>query len=112
MGTKPHEIVKQSPELTEFYQAYKAWLDAGAPEDHPSFVQDTGLCGNLRNYAQDAGYYGHQFVIELKQQFIDVDLPFNYPFHKNLSAYFVEVDQYTTHLNPDRNKWVEDHCKG
>lgn len=88
--------------LKEFYQAYAAWLDAGAPEDQP-FSRAFGLCDNLC----DKGF--HDLWRELKGQLKSEGYDPAYPFGGS-EVFENETDDLTFHLNPERIKWVKDHA--
>jgi hypothetical protein len=99
--------MSQSPELTAFYRAYAAWLDAGAPEVNVCFHRGIGLCGNLGSYAQRHGFDTATLGDEL-------DLQFNgeaYPFNADEVEYDYEADCDTSYLNPRRVAWVRAHCE-
>lgn len=91
--------------LKEFYQAYAAWLDAGAPEGQP-FDRGYGLCDNL--YDQ---YYCHRGLMnEMRGQFKKAGLDIDYPFGGS-EVFEDETDNSTMHTNPLRVQWVKDHAK-
>lgn len=89
--------------LKEFYQAYAAWLDAGAPDLQP-FDRRHGLCSQAmkRPYSVPLN--------EIKKQFVDAGLDSLYPFGGE-EVFDVEYDNATAHLNSERNEWVREHCK-
>ncbi|UVD31660.1 hypothetical protein Pondi_00019 [Escherichia phage Pondi] len=89
--------------LKEFYQAYAAWLDAGAPEDQP-FSRAYGLCDNLFT----RGCY--DILRELKGHFKSEGYDPAYPFGGS-EVFETEMDNEEMHLNPERIKWVKDHAK-
>lgn len=101
-----------SNELKEFYRAYKAWLDAGAPDSY--FSKHSGLCSNLINWFM-ACKFGHSrkdmynLDKEMSKQFTDAGLHRGYPFGER--DYYRDYKRDTQHLNPLRIKWVEEHCK-
>lgn len=97
---------KQSKELTEFYQAYLAWVQDGAPFG-AKFVRDSGLCLNLfRMYGRDIELYK-----EMKRQFQCANLDDSYPFDDKGEYYFACMNN-CCHLNIKRIQWVTDHAEG
>ena len=95
----------QSPELTQFYRDYAAWLDVGAPDLKP-FMRHKGLCANSASYP-DSMYR------EMIQQFLDAGLSDSQPFNDANNPdndYWAESGRGTCHLNPARIQWVRDHC--
>ena len=111
----------QSDELTAFYQAYLAWLNAGAPEDFDrtknpfDFLRGVGLCGNLRLFCFHHKCYGHHtvYVAEMLNQFVEAGLDKQYPFNrysKDENSMSIEIRQDTCYINPKRVQWVNNHC--
>lgn len=105
----------QSKELTEFYQAYKKWLEEGAPAERP-FFRYWGLCSNFTAWAHDYGAMNRQTIFtvgrELTQQFADAGLDIFMPFNamKGGDNYTEEAASHQTHLNPKRIQWVKEHA--
>lgn len=97
----------QSMQLTEFYQAYLAWLDAGAPADKP-FSRSYGLCDNLTMYCEE-NRIKEDIVHELTKQFAAQKLSTVYPFDRE-NSYCNECDNNIAHLNLARISWVKDHA--
>ena len=91
--------------LKEFYQAYAAWLDAGAPSLEP-FSRAVGLCGNLTIFTKD----WHPLFDAMKSQFEEAGLDHEYPFGGE-ESYYTYCYYGTAHLNPERIEWVKEHCK-
>ncbi len=110
-------MLEQSKELTEFYLAYRTWLKMGAPESR-YLTKGKGLCGNLIRYYEARKTLRTSVVDiyhEMQKQFLAVNLCPNYPFNKidrrtGASDYWMESTYDRCHLNPDRIKWVEEHC--
>lgn len=111
----------QSDELTAFYQAYLAWLNADAPETDVfgtnayGFARGSGLCANLRYFCFHHKCYGHHtvYVAEMLNQFVEAGLDKQYPFNrysKDENSMSIEIRQNTCHINPKRVQWVNDHC--
>lgn len=94
----------QSKELTQFYREYKAWLDAGAPDEIP-FKRFKGLCDSLA----DVRYYNPTVKKELQDQFYTEGLNRTYPF--GVDNFDIRMFNESQHLDPLRIKWVEDHLK-
>ena len=90
--------------LKEFYQAYAAWLDAGAPEDQP-FYRDSGLCLNMDKFG-----CGRDAYIEMCSQFEAAGLNYKYPFNDGEGDYLIHIGQDDHYINPERIKWVKDHA--
>lgn len=95
----------QSVGLTEFYRAYKKWLDEGSPDKRP-FWRSCGLCGNI-----EVTYLSSAWEVEneLSEQFAEEGLCGSFPF--GAGTYKKEQASGEQHLNPLRIKWVEDHLK-
>lgn len=88
--------------LRDFYIAYAAWLDAGAPDRDP-FERSKGLCYSLDHWS----HYNFDLSEEMQQQFTDAGLCWEYPFDHGHRAYF---DDDKKHLNPARVAWVRKHA--
>lgn len=90
--------------LQQFYNAYAAWLDAGAPDGQP-FVRHTGLCINLHKFG------GNRDVLkEMSSQFKEAGLDEDYPFNDNSESYYRETYLDEIYLNPKRIDWVRYHA--
>ena len=111
----------QSDELTAFYQAYLAWLNAGAPETNVfdtnahgtnvyGFARGSGLCANLRYFCEHYESHSNDFQIEMAMQFTEAGLSPRFPFNPNPDDFYKEVYKSTCHINPKRVQWVNDHC--
>lgn len=112
--------MKQSDELTAFYQAYRDWVNAGAPIDcqetddnQYGFSRGSGLCSNLRYYCSNYGCYGvrNTYVSEMQGQFYRAGLHIRYPFNATPHHYQIEMGKDACHLNKERMQWVIDHCE-
>jgi len=99
--------MKQSKELTEFYRAYLAWVEAGAVYSG-GFSVRYGLCNNLAKYFH---YSNYVLCCELADQFEEAGLEHTLPFNGDSHEYFYETNSGACHLNPKRIQWVRDHCK-
>lgn len=102
----------QSFELTKFYRAYVAWLNAGSYENS-IFSKDTGLCDCLQKYFRSKNWRPSDImgiVVEMEDQFSDAGLDFLYPFNKGYYRLYKAEDN-TKHLNPLRIKWVREHAE-
>lgn len=103
--------MKQSKELTAFYNAYNDWLEAGAPEENEyNFHRHGGLCYNIIYIGAIA--YGTKKLVgelipELKEQFEKAHLDKDYPFGRWI--YLVARYNDTQHLDPNRIRWVKSH---
>lgn len=95
--------------LKDFYVAYAAWLDEGAPDTH-YFEKRFGLCSNLATwiYATNAELDYARLVNELRKQFEDAGLCCQYPFGSG-REYERMYATNTQHLNPARVAWVRKH---
>lgn len=92
--------------LQQFYNAYAAWLDAGAPDDQP-FTRHTGLCYNLYKFGGN-----NDVRKEMTRQFEEAGLDSHYPFNDgDVDDYEIRVDDLTQHLNLKRIQWVKDHAQ-
>lgn len=104
-------VKTQSKQILQFYQAYKAWLDAGAPgftQEMP-FHRSVGLCANLTYYFHRHG--GAVALInarqEMENQFKAFDLDRYFPFHYQQSdRFYSEAATNTCHLNEYRIEWI------
>lgn len=96
--------MKQSPELTAFYNAYNDWLEAGAPDENKyDFSRSNGLCYNL-----EYGFDGkRREIFEMKEQFKKAGLDTIHPFGKEI--FLAAHAQKVQHLDPNRIKWVKAH---
>lgn len=99
----------QSKELTAFYRAYAAWVEAGAP-NNGIFIRSNGLCSN-------AMCYDHTVSKEMRNQFAEAGFPiiqgWGYlPFNLGIEDYTHESDNAIAYLNEKRIKWVRDHLNG
>lgn len=92
--------------LQQFYNAYAAWLDAGAPDGQP-FTRHTGLCINLYDWSD----CDDQLTWELENHFNEGQLDVNYPFNEDGEDYRMETQRDECHLNPKRIQWVTYHAK-
>lgn len=107
-------MTKQSEELTNFYSAYAAWLNNGAPKSNLFSWRD-GLCAAIFYYYDGCFNLYQPVRSEMRQQFYRAKLNTNYPFHyegsslKAKHAFDQEVLDQACHLNPKRTKWVRDH---
>lgn len=108
--------------LHNFYCAYKAWLDAGAPNNNP-FSRSRGLCHAikifvLRQELQSAYSYLYSARAEMCSQFkaasLDPDYPFNTPDYiaDDVHNYYMEAAREEIHLNPARVAWVHTMSAG
>lgn len=106
----------QSDELTAFYQAYLAWLNADAPDTNAvgtnpyGFAQGSGLCANLRYFCEHYGSHSNVFQVEMGMQFTEAGLNPRFPFNPNPDDFYREVYKSTCHINPKRVQWVNNHC--
>lgn len=93
-----------SKTLKEFYCAYAAWLDVGAPNFKP-FSRASGLCTNLFVFTKNRDAY-----MEMESQFNDAGLDPNYPFGSE-DDYMGRSAARQQHLNLARIKWVKAHAE-
>lgn len=109
---------QQSTMLTEFYKAYLAWIESGAPDRSP-FSRATGLCANLERFCGSKGLRYPEIALLLVEQgglFKKAGLSEDYPFDNNdnpedLPFYTYEIasDKREHHLNEARLNWVKSH---
>lgn len=90
--------------LKAFYQAYAAWLDAGAPHLEP-FSRGVGLCNNLRHFTDD----WKPLRTEMAAQFEAAGLDPKYPFGGE-ADYDERLIDERQHMNPERIEWVRNHA--
>lgn len=105
--------MKQSRELTLFYRAYKAWLDAGAPQGMEDiFQRHFGLCNSVVMWSIKNGVWPfNDLKSELSGQLIAEGLDEYYPFG-GLSTYEREAQSMTAFMNEARISWVHAHVEG
>lgn len=90
-----------SKELREFYLAYKAWLDAGAPEKMP-FSRSVGLCANLCHTTKGMKREQENALHDELQASFSVRSMF--PF--GMEDYYHRKNCATMYLCPKRIEWV------
>lgn len=102
--------VKQSAELTRFYQAWLAW--AKTPNsDHPiNFNRSSGLCGSLSLWCFYALEDSHHIRDEMLRQFLEAGLDVMYPFN-NHDTYNFQANMGTMHECPIRLEWARTHLE-
>ena len=97
--------MKQTPELTAFYNAYHDWLEAGAPAKNKyGFKRYLGLCSNIKD-GMNSKYILEE--CEMKSQFEKAGLCEIYPFGED--AYNVGNMADAQHLDKNRIAWVKAH---
>ena len=110
--------MQQSNLLTQFYQAYAAWLDDGAL-DNVVFSRAHGLCTNLMRWCtvtdQEIRIL-RDLHRELGDQFFQARMSELVPFNKDIVHYHIEqgdggLRQAACHLNRKRIEWVMQHAK-
>lgn len=105
--------MSQSEELTTFYKAYLAWVEAGTPLDLTMRGTD-GLCGNLMRFCD--AHYGFDKITmrtldEMNIQFETAGLNHRYPFDDGeYRIYRRFAETGALHLNPKRIQWVREHA--
>jgi hypothetical protein len=114
------EMPRQSELLTQFYRAYAAWIDDGAPR-RVLFRRDAGLCRNVMIWAEAIGKEGLEIRLlrdELRTQLKQANLDMNYPFSPKDAPFGVahyyhsdEQPNQTCYLNEDRIKWAREHAE-
>ena len=92
--------------LKEFYQAYAAWLDAGAPQNKP-FIRNAGLCHNLSIFTKDY----ERLLNEMRSEFKAAGLDADYPFNIDEAHYTYSSRTMMHYMNYKRIEWVREHCK-
>ena len=98
-------IMKQSPRLTAFYNAYHDWLEAGAPiENSYEFSRHWGLCTSII-FCSNSKYCAS--AAEMTRQFKMAGLDKFYPFGEN--EYETGSSSDTQHLDKNRIAWVKAH---
>jgi hypothetical protein len=103
----------QSKQLTQFYQAYSAWLKQGAPVEDGVFTRNRGLCHSLWAYFRSVGLLAQAIVgidDEMTLQFENADLSSTFPFNETSSSYHQETETGTIHINAARRAWVQLHA--
>ena len=99
---------KQSEGLTKFYNAYLAWLEAGAETDQ--FTRRDGLCINIIDYFDCEK---PPELDEIHNQFREAGLCAILPFNKESNgdvSYYGEIYDASAHLNQKRIDWVKEHA--
>ena len=90
--------------LQAFYQAYAAWLDAGAPNGQP-FYRSSGLCSNLTRFTDDWEPLLNAMIDQFKEAGLDHEYPFN-----GEESYYTHCQYGTQYVNPYRVEWVRKHA--
>lgn len=105
-----------SKHLQAFYVHYMNWLKLGCP-DTPEFDQysNSGLCWCLSLFIKKIPeldpYDQNEVSRELHHQFMDADLPINYPFG-GYDVYRMDRNQNSMGENYKRIAWVKKHAQG
>lgn len=109
---------QQSAMLTEFYKAYLAWIESGAPDRFP-FSRGTGLCANLERFCGSKGLKYSEINSLLDEQFnlfANAGLSECYPFDDDDNegdqpgyTYEIAANKREQHLNAARLNWVKSH---
>lgn len=120
--------MKQSENLTKFYQAYLAWAEAGAPHREP-FSRRVAMCGNMYRFAKtiikpivtdDGRTLNISDIIDLAdslenemcEQFKAARLDHCYPFNNGCFQDYDHEGKYGYRWqNPDRMAWVKSHAE-
>ncbi len=100
--------MSQSKKLTEFYNAYNNWLNAGAPNYEP-FSRTAGLCYGIMTFSDENCKVARILKSEMRKQFDAADLDNCTPFNNDENYYADESDDRSMHLNPKRIEWVRSH---
>jgi hypothetical protein len=90
--------------LKDFYQAYAAWIEAGAPNGSP-FSRSAGLCYNLQLFTEDYS----ALLYEMSSQFKSEGLDKHYPFNIGEEDYQYSSKKRNQYLNSRRIEWVMNH---
>lgn len=108
----------QSQLLTQFYRAYTAWIDDGAPEGI-IFSRQHGLCHNLQVWVRSiismAGQEWYELDQEMRLQFQKTELHPIFPFNTGDRMYY-QIEQNTMetslqcHSNANRLSWARKHA--
>ena len=100
----------QSPELTEFYQFYRSWLQDGAKPSH-SVLRSVGLCSALHHFGLSR-HMSSERLEELHDEFVGqlqkAGLNKAFPFNSSYDTYLRETESHAAHLNPKRIAWVQE----
>jgi hypothetical protein len=110
--------MNQSELLTQFYRAYVAWIDDGAPEGI-LFERGHGLCMNLRKFSKAIGLDAQQLYetgLEFVDQIVSAGLDIMYPFNAGERMYYlIEQDLPghgpSCHTNSIRLDWARNHAQ-
>lgn len=105
----------QSPELTQFYDKYRAWVEAGTPRPS-AFSVNYGLCANVSWLAHNFELgsrinreeLGSRIKRELVSSFLSAGLDLRYPFDDGKYSKYLH-DYPKLHENPSRWAWVVEH---
>jgi len=106
--TTIYDLSEQSPELSEFYAKYYAWIKRGAHPDRIRFRRRYGLCSNIGYLYNEYELY-RKVVDEMLDQFYIAELDTAFPFNYVLSSYSKENNFKTAYKNPARIAWVKAH---
>ncbi|EJU2437942.1 hypothetical protein N4I86_003027 [Escherichia coli] len=99
--------------LLRFYAAYQTWLCSGAPNRSP-FSRRHGLCVNLWDYCEDAGFpmwVIRASCVQLHKDFARAGRNAQLPFNADNMSYAAESYQQVCHENPARIAWVNDQLQ-
>lgn len=100
-----------SPELKEFYQLYKEWLDVKAPELEP-FSRKKGLRQNLLMVLMPIDHTASlRLLDEMQLSMIKAHVHLSRSFCETHEAVSAERINATCHENPKRIEWVEARTK-
>lgn len=99
-----------TPELKEYYQLYKEWLDNKAPEMEP-FSRHKGIRQNLLMVLGADKPAAMELLDEIQMDMLKERVHLTRSFGDSLEATLQEYESGTCHLNPKRIAWVTERAK-
>lgn len=109
MHKRPHSLQSCSTSLYQFYLAWYTWVCDFAPEGHPIFRRDRGLCTASEDFEKVTfpGFTEPRLVNEMKHRFAMAGLSRFYPF----DGFSDDIALKSMHMNPERCQWVREELR-
>lgn len=98
-----------SPELQEYYQLYREWLIAGAPEMEP-FSRHKGLRYNLKMVLGECPEY-YKLLDEIQIDMVRNKVHLTRGFCNSLQEVMDEYRAGMCHMNERRVNWIDERTK-
>lgn len=94
--------------LQMFYDAYREWLDKGAPNGMP-FYRSDGLCHSVTLWCRARELNPGAVNMKMSKQFYVAGLDRIYPFDTP-TEFKIATHTDRCHVNPRRVAWVDKHA--